>query len=232
MVVWFWMGAVVIVAVGLHRYRNRWTPARLRPLRYSKRGRPLVRSWPRPWPSRAGGDDLAEVVERMAASLRSGRAMPVALAEARGGAEPRLGRHLDLVLAELAAGASFASALEAWGGRDGDRDVQLVVVALVVGMEVGGQRARVLEEVAEALRERRALQREADRQATAARLSAWVVALAPVGFAAVAFLSNPAAARFLLASPAGWVCLAAGLALDGLGAWWMRILGRRATWSS
>jgi tight adherence protein B len=99
-------------------------------------------------------------------------------------------------------------------------------------MELGGQTARLLEDVAESIRDRRALQRDADRQATQARLSAWVVALAPVGFAVIAYASNPEALRFLTTSTVGWACLAAGLGLDGLGAWWMRALGRRATWSS
>jgi tight adherence protein B len=158
--------------------------------------------------------------------------MPVALAEARLGVGAGLGAELDAVLTDTAGGTSFSAALEAWSARNPSRDVQLLVVALVVGLEVGGQRARVLEEVAESIRDRMALRRDADRQATQARLSAWVVALAPVGFAAAAFASNPEALRFLVATPLGWVCLVAGLGLDGLGAWWMRALGRRATWLS
>jgi tight adherence protein B len=141
-----------------------------------------------------------------------------------------MARDLDVVLADTAAGASFAVALEDWARRRASRDVQLVVVALVLGMQVGGERAHVLEEVAEAIRERQSLQQSAARQATQARLSAWVVALAPLAFAAVAFVSNPRAAWFLVASPAGWVCLSLGLLLDGAGAWWMRSLGRRAAW--
>ncbi|MCU1345143.1 MAG: hypothetical protein JWL70_1409 [Acidimicrobiia bacterium] len=228
---WQWLVAVAGVALCIQRGRVRWVPARLRPHRDPKHGDGFRRLRAQ-WSARRSDDRLAEVVERMAASLRSGRAVAVALSDARASAGARLGRELDTVLADIAAGMSFPAALEAWGTRDGSREAQLVVVALVVGMEVGGQRARVLEEVAEAIRERHALQRDADRQATQARLSAWVVALAPVAFAVVAFLSNPAAARFLVASPPGWLCLGGGLVLDGAGAYWMRALGRRATWLS
>jgi Flp pilus assembly protein TadB len=70
-----------------------------------------------------------------------------------------------------------------------------------------------------------------ERQATQARLSAWVVGGAPLGFTIVALVANPSAARFLFTTTAGWVCLGAGLSLDAAGAWWMRVLGRRATWS-
>ena len=231
MTMWAWLVGVVVLAVGLGRGRRHWAPYRLRSHRKSKQWRDgALFRWR--WPSRPDDDDLAAMVERMAASLRSGRAMPVALAEARSGAGPLLGKDLDLVLAETASGVAFSAALEGWAQRQSAREVQLLVVALVVGMEVGGQRAQVLEEVAEALRERRALTRDADRQATQARLSAWVVALAPLVFAVVAFVSNPEAARFLVTTPMGLACLGAGLALDGVGACWMRALGRRATWLS
>jgi len=228
---WAWTAVVVVGAGALQRGRRGWAPTRVRVHRISKR-------WPRrdalaSWRARRTGDDnLAEVVEQMAASLRSGRALSVALSEARVGAGSRLGREIDAVLADTASGVSFSAALEAWSRRQSSREVHLLVMALTVGMEVGGARAQVLEEVAEAIRERHGLVRDAERQATQARLSAWVVALAPLGFAAVAFLSNPRAARFLVGTPLGGICLAAGLGLDAVGAWWMRALGRRAAWLS
>jgi Flp pilus assembly protein TadB len=39
-------------------------------------------------------------------------------------------------------------------------------------------------------------------------------------------MSDGAAGRFLLHSRAGWACLAGGLGLDALGAWWMARLTR------
>jgi tight adherence protein B len=39
---------------------------------------------------------------------------------------------------------------------------------------------------------------------------------------------DPTAARFLLGTPAGWLCIGAGLGLDAIGAWWMSRLVRRA----
>jgi Flp pilus assembly protein TadB len=39
-------------------------------------------------------------------------------------------------------------------------------------------------------------------------------------------VSDGAAGRFLLRSRAGWACLAVGIGLDVLGAWWMARLTR------
>ncbi|HYZ98327.1 MAG TPA: hypothetical protein VE575_06220, partial [Acidimicrobiales bacterium] len=61
-----------------------------------------------------------------------------------------------------------------------------------------------------------------------ARTSAVVLSLAPLAFAVLLAMTDAAAARFLLRTTAGWVCLAAGLGLNALGAWWMARLTRGA----
>jgi Flp pilus assembly protein TadB len=56
-----------------------------------------------------------------------------------------------------------------------------------------------------------------------------VLSIAPAAFAVVLGLTDGAAARFLLRTPAGWLCLAVGLGLDAGGAWWMARLTRGAS---
>jgi tight adherence protein B len=80
--------------------------------------------------------------------------------------------------------------------------------------------------VAATLRERRAVEREATALATQARSSALVIVLAPLAFAALSSLGDPRAGAFLVGTPTGLACLTAGLALDGLGAWWMHRIVR------
>ena len=50
------------------------------------------------------------------------------------------------------------------------------------------------------------------------------VAAAPVAFLAVFGLTDPGSLGVLVTSPLGWVCLLAGIGLDGIGFWWMRRL--------
>jgi Flp pilus assembly protein TadB len=56
-----------------------------------------------------------------------------------------------------------------------------------------------------------------------------VLSIAPAAFAVVLGVSDGAAARFLLRTPSGWLCLAIGLGLDAGGAWWMARLTRGAS---
>ena len=45
-----------------------------------------------------------------------------------------------------------------------------------------------------------------------------------MAFLAVFGLTDPGSLGVLVTSPLGWVCLLAGIGLDGIGFWWMRRL--------
>lgn len=115
----------------------------------------------------------------------------------------------------------LVTALERWAVARPLPGVRLAAAALALAVEVGGGGARALDGVALTLRQRQAAAGEVRALATQARLSAVVLTLAPLAFAAVASVSDPRAAAILLRSPVGQGCLALGLSLDALGAAWM-----------
>ena len=57
-----------------------------------------------------------------------------------------------------------------------------------------------------------------------ARASAVVIGLAPLGFAVLAAMVDPASIHFLVGTPIGIACLVVGVVLDGVGAAWMHRL--------
>lgn len=119
-------------------------------------------------------------------------------------------------------GRRVEEAVGAWAARpDASREVALAATALGLGGRAGGEVARALDRVAATLRERRELRAEVRALATQARGSAGILIVAPPGFALLASTVEPAVASFLLTSPAGLACLAAGIALDAVGALWM-----------
>lgn len=170
--------------------------------------------------------ELPAGVEAVARSLRSGGSLRQGLAEAAAGASGRLGADLLAVERSLAAGAAVVAALEGWAARRPLPGVRLAVAALCLGAETGGAQARAVDGVAATLRGRQAVQAEARALATQARASAAVIALAPVGFCALAATVDGRTASFLLRTPVGLAMLAGGLGLDALGALWMARLTR------
>jgi tight adherence protein B len=172
---------------------------------------PARAAWRRRQAAEHADDELPDIVDALARSLRSGA--PVATALRTAG--------LDDVARASSRGVPVAAAFEQWAEASPVDGASLVATAVAVTTAAGGNTGRSLTAVADTLRERRALRREVRALSSQARMSAVVIAAAPVAFAVVAGGADGATARFLLRTPGGLVCLVAGLALDGAGWWWM-----------
>lgn len=168
---------------------------------------------------------LPPVLEATARGLRAGASLPVALAAASSGAAPVIVHELAEVT-EAAADQGLVAALDGWAATRQLPGVRLAAAALALSAEIGGGGARALDGVALTLRQRQAVAGEIRSLATQARLSAVVLTLAPVAFAALAAAGDPRTATALLRSQVGQACLAAGLGLDALGAVWMARITR------
>lgn len=169
---------------------------------------------------------LPEALEALATDLRSGTALGLALSARAVTTPDPLGAELRCVVREIELGAGVADALDRWSGRADQRShVVLVASALALAAESGGEVARAVDRVAATVRDRQEVQAEVRALATQARMSAGVLVAAPVVFTALVATVEPGVLAFLLTSPVGASCLAAGLTLDAAGAAWMaRIL--------
>lgn len=184
--------------------------------RHRRRARALV--------ARRG--QLPPALERLAAALRSGSSLPVALDEAGRATPHPLGPELQALALGAGRGQSMAAVLDGWTLRHDDAGTRLAAAALVLATVVGVTPARAVDGVAATLRERLELGAERRALASQARTSAVVLSAAPVVFAVLLGMGDGAAGRFLLHSPAGLACIGGGLGLDALGAWWMARLTR------
>ena len=169
---------------------------------------------------------LAPALEAVARSLRSGAGMRQALAEAASAAPPALGADLRRVVSDAELGSGVVAALDAWVERRPLRGVRLTCAALALGVEAGGAQARAVDGVAATLRQRARAEAEARALGAQARMSAGVIAAAPIVFAALAAALDPSNGRFLFRTVPGAVLLVAGIGLDLLGALWMARLAR------
>jgi len=164
---------------------------------------------------------LPESLDRLASAIRAGQSIGPAFVEVARSCPDPLGDELRPVAAALEHGAGLAQALDLWTRSAGSPDAALAVAAIGLGGQAGGEVARAIDGVAATLRERRELQAEVRALATQARASAGVLVVAPPLFAALVSTIEPGAIAFLVSTPVGLACLATGLALDAVGAWWM-----------
>jgi len=165
--------------------------------------------------------DLPDALDAVARSLRSGASLRQALGEASRRSPEPLASELRSIRARIEGGQRLESALDEWVHRRPTPSIRLAVAALILAAELGGSGARAVDRLSRSLRERGAVQRELRALSAQAKLSALVIIVAPLAFAALGATVDGRTARFLLSTPAGLACVASALALDAGAAWWM-----------
>lgn len=124
----------------------------------------------------------------------------------------------------LAQGSTLSEALQHPPTTRHD-DVLLTWHVLKLCALHGGVLNEPLDRAAATLRGRQAITHERQAQSAQARLSAKVLTIAPIAFAAWTALSTPSVRDFF-ASPAGLICVSAGASVNAIGWFWMnRIVG-------
>jgi tight adherence protein B len=169
---------------------------------------------------------IPPALDRLATAIRTGSSLPSALGEVGAVVAAPLGPELASLGRAASRGRPVVEVLDDWSARHDDPATRLAATSMVLATVVGSTPARAVDGVAATVRERLDLAAERRALATQARTSAFVLAVAPLAFAALLVAGDTAAAGFLLGEPAGWLCLTAGLALDATGAAWMARLTR------
>lgn len=126
--------------------------------------------------------------------------------------------------ADLGRGNALQPSLDRWAASSAEPGARLMADAFAVADSSGAAIGAALERVAQTLRDREALQGEIVALGAQARMSAKVLTAVPLGFATLSAVVDHRVAAFTFGSVAGWLCLISGLALNAIGALWMRHL--------
>lgn len=196
---------------GIRRHRERW---------FRRRRRPMVVS----------PEAIADWADRLSRHVRHGSSLHAAIRDAPP-SDDALRRLSEPFRQRLDRGATVVDACDEWSDHLGEntapRAELLVTFASVVGAAaaVGGSAAAPLDRVAAAMRRHVSDDLERGAQSAQARLSARVLTLVPLAVLAL-LLATDDDVREIVASPTGAATVAAGLAINAAGAFWMhRIAG-------
>ena len=134
---------------------------------------------------------LPDTVSLLASSVRAGHSLLQALEQVADDAPEPTQEALLLVVREIGIGASQEDALERLLARYPSNDLELVIASINVQHQVGGSLARILESIAQTIRER--IQIEGDIRALTApqRVSAYVLSGLPVFLTLGLYLIGP-----------------------------------------
>ncbi len=172
----------------------------------------------------AFSDQLADILQLIAGSLKAGFSLPQALAAAvREGAHPAAGE-FSRALAEARLGIDLQVALEAVANRMNSDDLRWVIMAIRIQREVGGNLAEILTSTAGTMRERASLHRHVRALSAEGRLSAYILIGLPVVTGLYLFSRDRSYEHPLYTTAAGLLMLGGSAVLFVAGVLWMRVV--------
>jgi tight adherence protein B len=136
-------------------------------------------------------NQLADTITLLANSLRSGYSLLQAMELVSREARPPMAVEFERVVREVGLGLSPEEALANLVRRIQSDDLELMVTAINVQREVGGNLAEILETISTTIRERVKLKGEIKVLTSQQQYSGYIIAAMPVVLALVLFAINP-----------------------------------------
>ena len=173
---------------------------------------------------RAFGQQLPDTITLLANSLRAGSSFLQGIELVTREARPPISEEFERVVREMALGVAMQPALNNLARRVASEDLELMVTAINIQSQVGGNLATVLDSIAFTIRERIRIQGEIQTLTAMQRYSGYVITLLPVGLAGILFLISPTyivpmlqRPPELFGLPMGMIFFAIGLISMGIG---------------
>jgi len=135
-----------------------------------------------------------------------------------------LGQEFQLVLNKVRLGMSVEEALTEMENRVDRQDVTMMVVAINILKETGGNIAETLSVIADTIRDRQKVEQTIKALTAQGRIQAIILSCIPFIVLGVMFLGNSSYARLVLTTPLGWVCLIIITGMVGIGGFLMKKL--------
>ena len=144
---------------------------------------------------------LPDTITLLANSLRAGSSFLQGVELITREARPPISEEFERVVREMSLGVALQPALNNLSRRVASEDVELMVTAINIQSQVGGNLATVLDSIAFTIRERVRIQGEIQTLTAMQRYSGYVITLLPVGLAGILFLISPSYISAMLVKP-------------------------------
>ena len=160
---------------------------------------------------------LPDTITLLANSLRAGSSFLQGMELVTREARPPISEEFMRVVREMSLGLGLQPALANLVRRVASEDLELMVTAINIQSQVGGNLATVLDAIAFTIRERVRIQGEIQTLTAMQRYSGYVIVLLPVGLAALLFVISPTYIVPMFERPPELLGLPMGIVLFGLG---------------
>ena len=162
-------------------------------------------------------NQLADCLTTVANALRAGYSFVQAMDLVSREMEPPISDEFGHVMRDVSYGMLLPDALEDMDKRVGVEDLHLIITAVLIQREIGGNLAQVLDSIRNTITERIRQRREIMTLTAQGRASAWIVSLLPIFIAGCLVFINPTHFDEMLKSQFGMTILGVAVLLEIFG---------------
>ncbi|HET7656775.1 MAG TPA: type II secretion system F family protein [Bacillales bacterium] len=155
-------------------------------------------------------EQLPDMLTTIIGSLRAGFSFSQALMTVIEEADSPMKEEMKTLLKEMQYGSSMESALAELKGRVPSEDLELMIQAILIQRQVGGNLAEVLDKIVQTIRDRNRIQRNIMTLTAQGRLSGLIIGLMPIILGFVLYLIQPSYIGSLFSNQIGIIMLAGG----------------------
>ncbi|MFC4402426.1 type II secretion system F family protein [Gracilibacillus xinjiangensis] len=156
-------------------------------------------------------EELPNMLTSIISSLRAGFSFVQALQLVAEEANSPIKEEVETLLKSMQYGTSLEDAMLEWKNRIPSNDLGLLIEAILIQRQVGGNLAYLLGKIVETTRERKKLQNQVKSLTAQGKLSGIVISALPVVLGLIIYVINPEYIMTLFNHPIGQILLGAAL---------------------
>ena len=162
-------------------------------------------------------NQLSDCLTTVANAMRAGFSFLQSMELIAKEMEPPVSEEFARTIRDMKLGTRMEKALEDMDVRVGCPEFSLVITAVLIQHQVGGNLAQILDTISSTINERIRMRREVMALTAQGRASGWVLALLPLALAVILSILNPSYLAPLLEDQIGRVAVGAALVLEVIG---------------
>jgi tight adherence protein B len=156
-------------------------------------------------------DGLADMITSIINSLRAGFSFSQSLKAVEEEVDSPIKEEIALVLKEMQYGGTLEDALFHLYERMPSKDLDIMIQAILIQRQVGGNLATVLSNIVETIRERNKIYRQVKTLTAQGKMSGMVIGAMPFVIGFIVFLIQPSYVGVMFKNPIGIIMLTSGL---------------------
>ncbi|AOM83858.1 type II secretion system F family protein [Salisediminibacterium beveridgei] len=157
---------------------------------------------------KAFNDHLPDMITTVVGALRAGFSFTQALKSVEEEASSPMKEEVGLVVKEMQYGMTVEEALNRFKDRVPSEDLNLMIQAIIIQRQIGGNLATVLEKISQTIRDRIQVQGQIKTLTAQGRMSGAVVGSLPIALGMILFLIEPDYVMVMFTHPVGMALIA------------------------